>query len=80
MRKGVIYEIVDRQSPSLIVGWIRDGVFFNATQMPPFYDGKVTGNELRSRPETGNVVLATIDGLVMSRNGGGRVFDLVPRS
>ena len=53
--------------------------FFNAVKSPPFHDGDITDNELRSRASGGSTVLGIIEGLVMIRNGGGRVFDLIPR-
>lgn len=79
MQVGVIYDVVDRQHPAIQVGYFHNGRFFNAVKSPPFHDGDIAGNELRSRSGEGGIVLGTIEGLVMSRNGGGRVFDLIPR-
>lgn len=80
MKEGIFYDVVDRQFPDLEVGWIRNGRFFNALKRPAAYDGDVVGHELRARYGTGNLVLATIHGLVMNRHEGARVFDLVPRN
>ena len=79
MQVGVIYDVVDRQHPTMEVGHFHNGRFFNAVKSPPFHDGDITDNELRSRASGGSTVLGIIEGLVMIRNGGGRVFDLTPR-
>ncbi|RGE46954.1 hypothetical protein DZC30_00670 [Comamonas testosteroni] len=80
MKAGVIYDVVDRSDPTLQIGWIKDGQFFNASKSPAVYCADLAGKNLVARGQNEGVVLGQIDGLTMSRNGNGRVFDLVPRA
>jgi len=80
MEAGVTYDVVDREDPEFKIGWIKDGKFFNAIVQPPAYDGDVVGSELHGRVASPKpLILAKIVGLVMTRDDGGKVFDLVPR-
>lgn len=36
MQLGVIYDVVDRQHPTMEVGHFHNGRFFNAVKSPPF--------------------------------------------
>lgn len=81
MQAGITYDIVDREDPEFKIGWIRDGKFFNSIVQPASYDGDVVGKELHANIAASKpLILAEIDGLVMTRADGGKVFDLVPRN
>ena len=80
MQAGVVYDVVDPSDPSLQIGWIKDGKFFNASKSPAVYCAELAGRDLVARGQNEGVVLGQINGLTMSRNGNGRVFDLVPRA
>ena len=80
MEAGITYDIVDREDPEFKIGWIKDGRFFNSIVNPPAYDGNVVGDELHAKiAGAKELILAKIDGLVMTRSDNAKVFDLVPR-
>lgn len=80
MEANIRYDIVDREDPEFKIGWIKDGKFFNSIVEPPSHDGNVVGNELHATTTAHPpLILAKINGLVMTRADGAKVFDLVPR-
>lgn len=78
MEKGVVYDVLPRNSAHQRGAWIQDGKYFVFTDGKLHHDADVIGDRLILR--MGGFESAKIDGLVMTRIDGGGVFDLVPRA